>query len=300
MNPMPDFTYPPTFVYKSHAHNTDNANKASQNIRVDATADVNSLNILQLTDLHLHADDTVIEGIAVNQSFEKCLTHALTSGVRCDLILLTGDLVSDIDTGIYDRLFTRLKKTGIPFACMAGNHDVTQEIGHHLPFEQRTFKPHAPDSRLLHQHVIESEHWQLLLIDSSKAGKVGGEITQQTITWVNKQLGKNGKYALLAMHHHIMTMYSQWIDKQLSKGADKLWQVLHQHSHCRCVINGHVHQDLSYLHDGILILATPATCYQFKAFSQDFAYDSNLSAGYRWIFLHDDGQITSRVQRVNQ
>lgn len=293
MNP----TYPPTFIRPSPVHQP-NADAVSQGKYTDATCHINSLNILHLTDLHLFADEEHIESVAVNQSFEKCLTHALTDDVRCDLILITGDLVSEMNTAIYDRLFARLAMTGIPFACIAGNHDVTEEIGHHLPFEQRTFKPHAPDPRLLNQHVIESEHWQLLLIDSSVAGKVGGRITTQTASWVDKQLTNNRKYALLALHHHINTVYSDWIDQQISQGAENLWQILGKHAHLRCVLSGHVHQDLAHLRDGILTLNTPATCYQFKTFSQDFAYDSNQSAGYRWLFLHDDGQISSRVQRV--
>lgn len=293
MNP----TYPPTFIHQSSTHSLY-ADAVNADKHTDATAHINSLNILHLTDLHLFGNEEYIDGVAVNQSFEKCLNHALSDDVRCDFILITGDLVAEMDTAIYDRLFDRLEQTGIAFACIAGNHDVTEEIGHHLPFEQRTFKPHDPDPRLLHHHVIESEHWQLLLMNSSVAGQVGGRIDEQTVNWVNEQLSKNGKFALLALHHHISTVYSDWIDTQLSKGADKLWQVLGKHAHCRCVLHGHVHQDFSQQRDGILTLGTPATCYQFKPFSQDFAYDSSLSAGYRWVFLHDDGQISSRVQRV--
>ena len=120
------------------------------------------INVLQLTDLHLYETlHQPINGERGERGFESLLSQALSDPIRCDLILLTGDLVSEVKTSIYDRIFERMAKTDRPFACIAGNHDVTDELDKDKPFYQRTLVAHAPDERLLNQHVIHTPSWQI-------------------------------------------------------------------------------------------------------------------------------------------
>lgn len=45
------------------------------------------------------------------------------------------------------------------------------------------------------------------------------------------------------------------------------------------------------------MLAAPATCVQFRPRSAAFCIDT-VEPGYRWLELHDDGQIVTEVVRV--
>ena len=89
------------------------------------------VNVLQITDLHLSshvpaaADETSSEVAVCQYNFEAIIKQALSAERRCDLILVTGDLVNKVQAEIYDHIFDVLQATGIPFACIAGNHDVT-------------------------------------------------------------------------------------------------------------------------------------------------------------------------------
>ena len=65
-----------------------------------------------------------------------------------DLWLLTGDLVNDGNSDAYDWLFNQLQATKIPYLAVAGNHDVTHEIGIHLAHQERIHVPILPDRRL--------------------------------------------------------------------------------------------------------------------------------------------------------
>lgn len=88
------------------------------------------INILQLTDLHLYLDHRKeTAGINNYQSFIACLEQALNEDIRCDLILLSGDLVNEVKPEIYQQIYRILQNTGIAFACIVGNHDVTDELG---------------------------------------------------------------------------------------------------------------------------------------------------------------------------
>lgn len=259
-----------------------------------------TLNILQLTDLHLSADKhKTVAGINCYDGFNNALKQALAEPIECDLILLTGDLVNEIKPVIYDYIFDKLQATGIPFACIAGNHDVTDVHNPNTPFEQREFIACTPDHRLLNQHCIESEHWQLLLINSSVAGKVYGEIAQAEQDWLTQQLSNNDKPAIIVMHHHAIPMDSAWIDKHIIHNADEFWATIAPfNKQVKAVLSGHTHQASEQVYQGVINYTTPSTGYQFAPKQTDFDYDESATAGYRWLLLHPDGSLASQVRRL--
>jgi Icc protein len=263
------------------------------------------INVLQITDLHLSTYGNPIPesiGIAVStcqQSFEAVLKQALSEDTRCDLILVTGDLVSDVQPAIYNHIFELLIATEIPFACIAGNHDVTSEIGSELPFFQRQLVPQSADARLLSRHAIDTEHWQILLLDSSITGKVAGEVTSTDIEWLCEQLGTCNKPALIALHHHVIPVDSDWIDTHMAENTKAFWEQMRPFDHLKVIISGHTHQEQVRYRQGVTVYSTPSTCYQFKPFKDDFAYDINAQPGYRWLQLANNGQVASWVKRLD-
>ena len=263
------------------------------------------VNILQITDLHLSSHvpavaDQISSEVAVCQyNFEAIIKQALSAERRCDLILVTGDLVDKVQAEIYDHIFAVLQATGIPFACIAGNHDVTDEDDSELPFFQRQLIARAADERLLSRHVIETEHWQLLLLDSSIAGKVAGELTTTDIDWLYQQLQTCAKPALIALHHHLIPVDSDWIDHHMVKNADTFWQRMAAFEHLKVIISGHTHQEQVRYRQGVTVYSTPSTCYQFEPFADDFAYDKNALPGYRWLQLANNGEVASWVKRLD-
>lgn len=268
-----------------------------------STAD-KQVNILQITDLHLstpvisnaHDDD---EATVCQHCFETVLHQALSTEIRCDLILVTGDLVNEVKTSIYDHIFKILEATGIPFACIAGNHDVTDESGADLPFLQRQLIPQPADPRLLSRHVIETDYWQLLLLDSSITGKVAGEVTPMDIDWLCERLKACNKPALIALHHHVIPVESAWIDSHMAENTEDFWQHMAAFEHLKVIISGHIHQDQVRHRQGVIVYSTPSTCYQFKPFENDFAYDENARSGYRWLQLANNGKVASWVERLD-
>ncbi|MGO2226594.1 MAG: metallophosphoesterase [Psychrobacter celer] len=263
------------------------------------------LNILQITDLHLSTpvnkstDDSSGDAVLCQHSFETVLAQALNDDIRCDLIVVTGDLVNRVKPDIYDHIFAVLQATGIPFACIAGNHDVTDELGYDLPFFQRELVAKPADPRLLSRHVIESAHWQLLFLDSSIAGKVSGEIAPSDIDWLCQQLSHCSKPALIAVHHHLIPVDSDWIDTHMAKNSEDFWRQMSAFTHLKVIISGHTHQEQVRHYQGVTVYSTPSTCYQFKPFADEFAYDKRAQPGYRWLQLANNGEVASWVERLD-
>ena len=265
------------------------------------------VNILQITDLHLStpvsssvdSDTNNSEATVCQQCFETVLQQALSSDIRCDLIIVTGDLVNEVKPAIYDHIFEVLQATHIPFACIAGNHDVTDEIGSDLPFFERELIAQPADPRLLSRHVIETDRWQLLLLDSSITGKVAGEITPTDIDWLCERLGACDKPALIALHHHVIPVDSDWIDTHMAETSEAFWQHQLRFHHLNVIIIGHTHQEQVRYRQGVTVYSTPSTCYQFKPYENDFSYDKSALPGYRWLQLANNGKVASWVERLD-
>ena len=256
-------------------------------------------NILQLTDLHLYADASQYKGgVDCQQNFEAVLAQALTDDIRCDLILITGDIVNLVEQSTYDYLFDYLTQTGIPFACIAGNHDVTDEFHTELPFDQRKLVAQRAEPRLVHDHLIETADWQTLLINSAVPGEVSGRVSPESIAWITQQLTNNAKPALLALHHHLLPMQSAWIDEHMLANPEEFWSQVKNLKPLKAIIHGHTHQQRVEHYQGVTIYTTPATSYQFLPYSDDFAFDREAKPGYRWLQLGPNQHFNTWVQRL--
>ncbi len=257
------------------------------------------VNVLQLTDLHLPLDrEKQVNGFNCYETFEACLTKALNDDVRCDLIMVTGDLVNEVQPEIYNHIFERLTATGIPFACIAGNHDVTDELDLHLPFEQRQFVAYQPDARLLAKCYINANNWKILLLNSAIPGSVGGKIDPEDLAWLQQQLSETADPVMIAMHHHTVPMTSKWINDHIATGADAFWTLIQQFSQVKAVVNGHVHQQHEGTYGQIICYSTPSTCYQFDPAYNKFCMDKIAKPGYRWLKLYQNGSIDSWIDRL--
>ena len=78
---------------------------------------------------------------------------------------------------------------------------------------------------------------------------------------------------------------------------ERFWEILSRSEKLKCVVYGHVHQELDFEHNGIRCLCTPSTCIQFKPNVVNFALDP-VNPGYRTLQLHEDGSIDTKVYRV--
>lgn len=251
--------------------------------------------IAQISDLHLSTHHP-----ANTDKFLAVLQHALTH--HPDLILLTGDLVNDGVTHWYDWLFDKLQDTQIPFLCLAGNHDVTHEIGHDLPFDERQFLPLAKDSRLIDTHrlIITLPHitWQILAVNSAVGGQIHGRLDDDKLQFLQAHI-THDMPTLIAMHHHPTPVGSAWIDAHQLSNGDAFWQILASakmhHPHVIC---GHVHQALILKQPSGTLYTCPATSRQFIPHHDGFGID-NVTSGFRLLQLYNNCTLDTQVKRLD-
>jgi Icc protein len=246
------------------------------------------LRLLQFTDTHLLADrQGRLLGLNTHESLKCVLDLSQKNHRQPDLVLVTGDLVHDGSDSGYAHLQEYFRTFDVPVLLLAGNHDEARQL--------RDTTSSGP-ARLAKQ--IERGGWQIVLLDSSIPGNDGGRLAAAELALLDKQLSAAPALpALVCLHHQPVPMGSRWLDTMVLENAGEFFAVLDRHPQVRGVLWGHVHQEYDDMRNGVRLLATPSTCFQFKPHSIDFALDAT-APGYRWLDLHPDGRIDSGVCRL--
>lgn len=242
---------------------------------------------VQLTDSHLFASaDTRLLGMDTQHSLQHVIELVQVEQPQIDVLLCTGDLSQDSSALAYQRFAQMTGSLGAPMRWFAGNHD-----------ERLALQQACANTDYL-EPVYDVGAWRIVMLDSSVAGKVHGELTPAQLQMLAQALSSAGeRYVLVALHHHPMPVGSAWIDNIGLHHPEALHAVLARYPQVKAVLWGHVHQEFDQQADGIRWLATPSTCIQFTPRSADFAVEEK-APGYRWLRLYADGQLETGVSRV--
>jgi Icc protein len=142
--------------------------------------------------------------------------------------------------------------------------------------------------------------WSLLLLSTYLAGEDAGGLGAQRLNGLRQALAAHSsQHVLIGMHHHPLPMGSTWLDGVALRDSAAFWDVVDAHDNVRAVVCGHVHQGSERQRGRVQFFSTPSTCAQFLPKSDFFALDDR-PPGLRWLELHPDGRVTTRVEWVRQ
>ena len=248
------------------------------------------LTILQFSDLHILTDpESTLSKVNTETSFKQLLQQAVKTHQQIDLLLITGDLAQHPYLSTYQRINNILDHYQIPTICLAGNHD-------NFTLMQQCFN----NSKINCHKNKQFDHWQIISLNSQKINSQGGYLAQSELDYLSNQLEKNTSLnTLIAMHHHPIKINSPWMDTMMIENNAELFLLLEQYPQVKAIIFGHIHQEFEYKEQGIQLLGTPSSCFQFKPYSSQFSLDDN-EAGYRYLKLYSNGKVTSKIYRANK
>lgn len=242
--------------------------------------------LIQLTDTHLMREPGgQLLGIDTDASL-AAVCRLIGAGEPPDALLLTGDLAGDESAEAYQRLETQLMDLGLPSFWLPGNHDAVWQQDHPLA---------AHFKRLIHL-----PHWDVLMLNTQAPGEVPGWLAPSEIAMLSQTVdaaNRSGRPLLIATHHPLSRIGSEWLDAQRVANSDEAIAVLRQARYPVVVISGHVHQDSAATHEGVQFLTTPSTCVQFAPGSPRFQVDG-IEPGCRSLALYPDGSFETQVERV--
>ncbi|MDO6593315.1 phosphodiesterase [Neptuniibacter sp. 1_MG-2023] len=248
------------------------------------------IRLLQVTDMHLQQEPScLMRGANVEARFQQVI-HQIEQE-NADFLLLTGDLTHHAPPA-YDRLSSCLQGLPFPAHWIPGNHDLVDEMAR---FSDLGYN----------QKVIVGGDWRIILLDSTSNpdGKGGGALSAEELDFLNTQLAilTSEQHVLVVLHHHPVSVESEWMDQIGLANKDRLWELLAHYSQVKGVVFGHVHQEFQQQRGNVKLLACPATAPQFKPFSVSAVTEDDprfMGPAYRRIQLYDDGEIQSEVVRL--
>lgn len=247
--------------------------------------------IVQVTDPHLFNDpNSELLGINTQASFSQVLTEIQQQHYAYDLVLATGDLVQDSSDNGYLRFCENVKSLEKMVFWIPGNHDFQPKMVEFLTKENVNAG----------KHILLGEHWQILLLDSQVQGVPHGQLEAEELAWLQAKLAAYPqRYTLVALHHHLLSTGSRWLDQHNLRNPHELAGILAPFPRVKAILYGHIHQQVDSSWHGYHVMATPSTCVQFKPDCNSFTLDT-LQPGWREIELYADGRIETRVKRIQQ
>jgi Icc protein len=213
------------------------------------------------------------------------LRDALATGrARPDVILVTGDIAEDESRDAYLNFRRALSPFDGPVLCAPGNHDAPEAMAATLDHDGFQYCGAA---------LIAG--WQIIVLSSHVRRNPAGRVAREELARLDASLASRPETpALVAVHHPPVRVHSRWLDGVGLQNSRELLAVVDRHPQVKCVLSGHVHQELDVAHRHVRVLTTPSTCAQFLPRTDDCVMDQRPPA-YRRVELRADGSLDSNV-----
>ena len=246
------------------------------------------MRLIQLTDCHLFDDPGLRLGGVDTQATLAAVIDALArADSPPDVVLATGDLAQLGEAGAYGRVRSLLQTLAMPVYCLPGNHD-------HL----ETFTAAMPGDGVHVARSFRHGGWQILFLDSTIPGEEDGRLGEGELAALDEALAAcPDRHALVCLHHHPVVVGGAWRDHVALENPQGLFAVIDRHPCVRALLFGHIHQAFDGERNGVRLMGTPSTCFQFIP-DQGRLGIGDDPPGYRRLVLAPDGSIESTVHWV--
>ncbi len=248
--------------------------------------------VLQLTDLHLLADDGgTVNQVPTRATFLEVLAACRGTGLVFDHLILTGDLAHDESREAYGTLRDLLAPMRCRVQIIPGNHD-------NRCFIRETFADGKasgpPDDSVTFS--VGAGRWRLIGLDTQIPGEVAGAVSDPQLVWLQSELHAH-RYAptIVFLHHPPLAIQPEWVARMGLRNQDSVREILHAAPQVRVVSAGHIHRDSSVRDGAFDVFCTPSTAYQYRRQDESVVLDP-LPPGFRIFQLRDDGYETKVIR----
>ena len=226
-----------------------------------------------------------MRGVNTFDTFRAVLDRAQSDDAwPADAVIVSGDVVQDESRAGYELFRSEMERLDVRVLCLPGNHDdpkLMDEILATHPFQ--------------FCGSVRLDHWSVILLNTFLTGEDAGGLGTSRLQALDAELKDHQtQHVLVCMHHQPLNMGSAWLDGVGLRDAPDFLSVLDANSNVRAVLWGHVHQASDRTRGDVRFLSAPSTCSQFLPGSDFFAID-NRPPGMRWLTLHPDGRLDTRV-----
>ena len=215
-----------------------------------------SMLIAHLSDLHVLAKGKLAYGrVDTAPMVERAIAHV--KNLSPDVVVITGDLVHNVEPAEYAKLKQLLSSLTIPLYLLPGNHDSRALIR-----ESFTDHDYLPAEDFL-QYTVEDYPLRLIMLDTNVPGEGRGELCCDRLQWLCDQLSQQpDKPTLLFMHHPPFTTGIALMDGFGLTGHEALTDIVRRYSCIQRIGCGHIHRPIQTLWAGTLAYTVPSPVHQ--------------------------------------
>lgn len=248
--------------------------------------------LVQLSDPHLGATwgpaDPIVGLVAAIDAILALETPA-------DALLVSGDLADGGLDAEYEQLFELVGRIGVPVHVLPGNHDDREALRRRLRLTDDGGRP-------LNQ-AIELGPLRLLSLDTTVPGEAGGELDDEQLAWLDRELaGVPDTPAVIAMHHPPFATGMPAFDRigLAAHARHAIDEVIARHPQVRALVAGHVHRTCIALVGGRPALCAPSTYVEARL--SLLSPQLEFIAGRPGFVVHAilDGELVSHIEFVER
>ena len=212
------------------------------------------IRIAQISDLHIKPPGTLAYGrVDTANALERCVAALNEFAPAPDFVVISGDLADTPTSEEYEHLKRLLAPLKLSFAGIPGNHDSRDMMRAAFGGSAYAF-PSGP----LNQEIAIGG-LDLLLLDSSVAGKPHGELDAATLQWLDAALASRADRPALIFLHHPPFIAGVWhMDRQNLLNASELAAIIRRHPRVKLIATGHVHRATLTMFAGVPTTICPA------------------------------------------
>ncbi len=225
-----------------------------------------SISFIQISDCHID-DEILVMGVDSQSNLQQVLTHIKEKSFNA--LLISGDLTHNGTPNSYKKLQKSLANIKSDIHVMPGNHDNKDNLSTIFNTEL--------------QNTFQLDDWQIITLDSVQINKVSGFLSEDQLHFLEITINSSkAKYIIVALHHPIVSMGSDWDDELSLENSEDLFEIIERYSKVKAILWGHAHQSETFEHKGVSLFSCPSTALQFNG-------PDNI--GYNHYTLHSDGKI---------
>jgi 3',5'-cyclic AMP phosphodiesterase CpdA len=209
--------------------------------------------IAHISDLHLVPQGRMLyDFVDANTACSRLVSHINAMPAQPDLVLVSGDTVNRGSRPAYATLRRLLKNLRSPAFVLPGNHDNPAMLretadGFHRALAARM------------DYILEDFPVRILLMDSTLPDSVGGRLEPRQLDWLEKELDKERRPTLLAMHHPPLPSGNAHMDQYTLENGGEFLARIAACRHLLAVLCGHTHRAIFQRAGDLLCCTAPST-----------------------------------------
>lgn len=214
--------------------------------------------IAQLSDIHVRPRGILYQDLVdSNAMFARAIDALNRVRPAPDLVVITGDLSDEGLPEEYESLRELLIPLMHPFVVLPGNHDDRTHL--RAAFSDHPWLPR--DGEL--QFGIDVGGVRLIALDTSVPGLHHGELSPDSLAWLERELAANAdRPVVIAMHHPPFSTGIPYLDLYGMRELGPFVDLISQYNNIDRILAGHVHRSMQTRIGPVPVLTCPSTTTQ--------------------------------------